>query len=93
MNILVRSLFQGSRVLLAQIRPGRSLKGEGPKFEGSSLSRAMILINQHRFTPLPCNASPEASGQLAWISAVLVSPLFWPVGVYAWWFMHSEGAK
>jgi O-antigen/teichoic acid export membrane protein len=31
--------------------------------------------------------------KLALISAVLVLPLFWPVGVYAWWFMHSEGAK
>jgi hypothetical protein len=31
--------------------------------------------------------------KLALISAVLLLPLFWPVGVYTWWFMHSEGAK
>lgn len=31
--------------------------------------------------------------KLALISAVLVLPLFWPVGAYAWWFMHREDAK
>jgi hypothetical protein len=31
--------------------------------------------------------------KLALLSAVLVLPVFWPIGVYAWWFMHSEGAK
>ena len=31
--------------------------------------------------------------KLALLSAVLVLPLFWPVGVYTWWFMHSEAAK
>ncbi len=31
--------------------------------------------------------------KLALISAVLLLPMFWPVAVYAWWFMHSEGAK
>ncbi|MDQ1636981.1 MAG: hypothetical protein QOF62_320 [Pyrinomonadaceae bacterium] len=30
---------------------------------------------------------------LALISAVLLLPLCWPIGVYTWWFMHSEGAK
>lgn len=31
--------------------------------------------------------------KLALISAALALPLIWPVGVYAWWFMHSEEAK
>ncbi len=31
--------------------------------------------------------------KLALISAALALPFFWPLGVYAWWFMHSEGAK
>ncbi len=31
--------------------------------------------------------------RLALISAVVVLPLVWPIGVYSWWFMHSEGAK
>ena len=31
--------------------------------------------------------------KLALLSAVLVLPMFWPIGVYAWWFMHSDGAK
>jgi hypothetical protein len=31
--------------------------------------------------------------KLALISAVLVLPLCWPIGVYTWWFMHSVGGK
>lgn len=31
--------------------------------------------------------------KLALISAVAVLPILWPVGVYTWWFMHSEDAK
>lgn len=31
--------------------------------------------------------------KLALISAVAALPLVWPIGVYTWWFMHSEGAK
>jgi hypothetical protein len=31
--------------------------------------------------------------RLALISAVAGLPLAWPIGVYSWWFMHSEGAK
>lgn len=31
--------------------------------------------------------------RLALISAVALLPLVWPIGVYSWWFMHSEGAK
>jgi hypothetical protein len=30
---------------------------------------------------------------LALISAVAVLPIVWPIGVYSWWFMHSEAAK
>lgn len=31
--------------------------------------------------------------KLALVSAVAALPLIWPIGVYTWWFMHSEGAK
>ncbi len=31
--------------------------------------------------------------KLALISAALALPFVWPVGAYAWWFIHSEGAK
>lgn len=31
--------------------------------------------------------------RLALISAVAVLPVVWPIGIYSWWFMHSEGAK
>lgn len=30
---------------------------------------------------------------LALISAVALLPVCWPLGVYTWWFMHSEGGK
>jgi hypothetical protein len=31
--------------------------------------------------------------KLALIAAVVALPIIWPLGVYTWWFMHSEGAK
>jgi isoprenylcysteine carboxyl methyltransferase (ICMT) family protein YpbQ len=31
--------------------------------------------------------------KLALIAAVVALPIGWPLGVYTWWFMHSEGAK
>jgi hypothetical protein len=31
--------------------------------------------------------------RLALIAAVAALPLVWPIGVYTWWFMHSEGGK
>jgi hypothetical protein len=30
---------------------------------------------------------------LALISGVFLLPPCWPLGVYIWWFMHSDGAK
>lgn len=30
---------------------------------------------------------------LALWSAALLIILFWPAGVYSWWFIHSEGAR
>jgi hypothetical protein len=31
--------------------------------------------------------------KLALVAAVASLPLGWPIGVYTWWFMHSDGAK
>ncbi len=31
--------------------------------------------------------------KLSLIAAVVAIPIVWPVGVYTWWFMHSDGAK
>ena len=31
--------------------------------------------------------------KLSLVAAILAIPIVWPVGVYTWWFMHSEGAK
>jgi hypothetical protein len=31
--------------------------------------------------------------KLALVAAVAALPIIWPVGVYTWWFMHSEAAR
>jgi hypothetical protein len=31
--------------------------------------------------------------RLSLIAAVFAIPIVWPVGVYTWWFMHSDGAR
>jgi hypothetical protein len=31
--------------------------------------------------------------KLILIAAVVAIPIVWPVAVYTWWFMHSDGAK
>jgi hypothetical protein len=31
--------------------------------------------------------------RFALISAVVLLPLFWPLGVYTWWFLHSESGR
>lgn len=31
--------------------------------------------------------------KLALICAAVTLPLMWPVAIYTWWFMHSDGAK
>ena len=30
---------------------------------------------------------------LALISSVALLPICWPLGVYTWWFLHSDGGK
>ena len=30
---------------------------------------------------------------LGLVSAVVLLPVCWPLGLYTWWFMHSEGGK
>lgn len=31
--------------------------------------------------------------RLALVAALVLLPIFWPLAVYTWWFMHTEGAK
>lgn len=31
--------------------------------------------------------------KLAMYSAALLIVIFWPAGIYTWWFMHSDGAR
>lgn len=30
---------------------------------------------------------------LALVSSVVLLPICWPLGVYTWWFIHSDGGK
>ena len=31
--------------------------------------------------------------KLAMYSAAILIIIFWPAGIYAWWFVHSDGAR
>ena len=31
--------------------------------------------------------------KLAMFSAMLLMLIFWPAGIYSWWFIHSDGAR
>jgi hypothetical protein len=42
-------------------------------------------IAMHRRKPL--------GRKLSFISAPAALVIFWPVAIYTWWFMHSEGGK
>jgi hypothetical protein len=35
---------------------------------------------------------PSGRKLALWAAAVLII-IFWPAGIYSWWFMHSGGAK
>ncbi len=45
----------------------------------------MTAIAMHRRKPF--------GRKLALWSSALLIIVFWPAGIYCWWFMHSKGAK
>ena len=45
----------------------------------------MTAIAMHRRKPF--------GRELALWSSALLIIVFWPAGIYSWWFMHSKGAK
>lgn len=45
----------------------------------------MTAIAMHRRKPF--------GRKLALWSSALLIIVFWPAGIYSWWFMHSKGAK
>ena len=45
----------------------------------------LAALNMHRRKPI--------GRTLALVAAPITLFAFWPVGVYAWWFMHSNGGK
>src|SRR5713226_5952066 len=44
-------------------------------------------------TAIAMRRRKRAARKLALVSAVVALPILWPLGIYCWWFMHSEGAK
>jgi len=56
---------------------------------GIALSMAALLWS----TAIAMQKRKPFGRKLALISAAVVLPLVWPLGIYTWWFMHSEDAK
>jgi len=50
-----------------------------------ALAMFVTAYAMHRKKPL--------GRKLAILSSALLIVIFWPAGIYSWWFMHSEGAK
>jgi hypothetical protein len=53
----------------------------------------LLLASLMWSTAIAMHKRKPMGRRLALISSVVALPFFWPVGVYAWWFMHSEDAK
>jgi hypothetical protein len=53
----------------------------------------LLLATLFLLTALMLYRRRAIGRKLAIVVAVLLLPLCWPLGVYTWWFMHSEGGK
>lgn len=53
------------------------------------LALAVLMIS----TALAMNKKRPKGRKLALWAAPFLFLLFWPAGVYSWWFLHSDGAK
>jgi glycerol uptake facilitator-like aquaporin len=53
------------------------------------LALAVLLIS----TALAMNKKKPVGRKLALWAAPFLFLMFWPGGIYSWWFLHSDGAK
>src|SRR5205814_10692863 len=44
-------------------------------------------------TAIAMRRQKPAGRRLGLMAAAVLIIIFWPAGVYSWWFFHSEGAK
>ena len=56
-------------------------------------SGVVLLAVLFLTTALALQRKKPLARKLAILVSVVLLPLCWPVGVYTWWFMHSEGGK
>lgn len=56
---------------------------------------ALVLLIAVLFwsTAIAIHKRKPMGRRLALVAAVAALPLVWPIGVYTWGFMHSDGAK
>lgn len=53
------------------------------------LAVAVLMIS----TAIAMNKKKRSGRKLALWAAPFLLLMFWPAGVYSWWFLHSDGAK
>jgi len=53
------------------------------------LALVVLMIS----TALAMNKKTPKGRKLALWAAPFLFLIFWPAGVYSWWFLHSDGAK
>ena len=53
------------------------------------LALAVFMIS----TAVTMKRKKPAGRKLALWAAPFIFIMFWPAGVYSWWFLHSDGAK
>jgi len=53
------------------------------------LGVAVLMIS----TAVAMNKKKRSGRKLALWAAPFLLLMFWPAGIYSWWFLHSEGAK
>lgn len=53
------------------------------------LALAVFMVS----TAVAMNKQKSVGRELALWAAPFLFLMFWPAGVYSWWFLHSDGAK
>jgi heme/copper-type cytochrome/quinol oxidase subunit 3 len=91
-------LFVGSVFTLGLIGSpwiiARNFRDEGMIPQAILVFGIVLLIAALMFsTAIAMRRQKPAGRRLGLIAAAVMIIIFWPAGVYSWWFFHSEGAK
>lgn len=72
----------------------RNFRDEGMIPQAILVFGIVLLIAALMFsTAIAMRRQKPAGRRLGLIAAAVMIIIFWPAGVYSWWFFHSEGAK